>query len=100
MAVPGLDPGSVLPAFLFRSPGPAAKSARDEGKPPRTGLPIATVLRMTAGQPGSSILRQQPSRQVLTAGRKAWQPPRVARLDAGSAEDGASNNEDGSFSAS
>jgi hypothetical protein len=35
-----------------------------------------------------------------TARRKAWQAPRLARLDAGSAEDGAADNEDGTFSAS
>jgi hypothetical protein len=34
------------------------------------------------------------------ARRKAWQPPRLARLHAGSAESGISNNEDGDFTAS
>ena len=32
--------------------------------------------------------------------RKAWRAPRLARLDAGSAETGISNNEDGDFTAS
>ncbi|HEX8309028.1 MAG TPA: hypothetical protein VF645_11495 [Allosphingosinicella sp.] len=35
-----------------------------------------------------------------TAGRKAWQAPRLARLRAGSAEDGSGSEEDGSFTAS
>jgi hypothetical protein len=31
---------------------------------------------------------------------RAWRSPRLARLDAGSAEEGPSNNEDGEFTAS
>jgi hypothetical protein len=39
-------------------------------------------------------------KQLATAGRKAWRAPRVARLDAGSAETGPATEEDGEFTAS
>jgi hypothetical protein len=45
-------------------------------------------------------MKQRRPSPASTAERKAWHSPRLARLNAGSAEDGSATEEDGSFSAS
>ena len=55
---------------------------------------------MTERQRGERIVPIPTLNIPSAARRRNWQTPRLVRLAAGSAEDGSSNNEDGSFSAS
>ncbi len=49
---------------------------------------------------GSEIVHRQSFDRPSTARRKPWRAPSVARLAAGSAEDGSATEEDGNFHAS
>ncbi len=55
---------------------------------------------MAAWQHGSSIVQKQRPKKAFVTRLKVWNAPRLARLDAGSAESGSATEEDGEFTAS